>query len=118
MNFHTWTGAVTDARLYEPGEFTSPGQWTNRVFIAANLRPVGAGDGMVELECRFYDRDHMACRAYDQRPPMCSDYPQYGRDPDPANMPLCCSYLLDVPPSERREGSWPLIPLTVINSRA
>jgi Fe-S-cluster containining protein len=114
MDFGTWSEAVEDARRYGPGEVTPPGQWANRVFVAANLRPVGAGGGKVDLACRFYDRAHMACRAYDQRPPMCSGYPWYGRDPEPSNAPLCCSYLLDVAPSERPAGSWPLIPLTVI----
>jgi hypothetical protein len=86
------------------------------VFIAANMRPARAADGHIELDCRFYDREHMACRAYDHRPAMCSGYPWYGREPDTSRLYGQCSFLLDVPPSERPEGSRPLIPLTVVTS--
>jgi Fe-S-cluster containining protein len=116
MDFGTWTEAVADSRRYEPGEVTPPEQWCNRVFIAENMRPSGAGGGSIELTCRFYDRDHRACRAYAQRPAMCSGYPWYGREPDGSKPAYGqCSYLLDVPPPERPEGSRPLIPLTAVH---
>ena len=116
LDFEVWTQAVADARRHDPGEceFRPREQWENRVFVAANLRPVRTRGDKIELECRFYDREHAACRAYGRRPPMCSGYPWYGRDPEPGWAYRQCSYLLDVPPAERPAGSRPLIPLTVV----
>lgn len=65
-------------------------------------RPV---TGMVDGEaapvffyrCRNYDEATKACTAYDDRPPMCRDYPWYGRLPDPTKaIPNTCGYLRDV----------------------
>lgn len=116
MDFAVWSEAVAVARRFEAGDVTPAGQWANRVFLAANTRAIGVRDGQVMLECRFFDRDHQECRAYDRRPPMCSGFPWYGREPEPGRLMYGqCSYLLDVAASERPEGSRPLIPLTVAN---
>ena len=118
IDYDVWAGAVADARRYgADGQEVQPrGQWANRIFIAASMRPVGARNGQVMLECRFYDREHAMCRAYDDRPPLCSGYPWYGDEPSSHahELGLSCSYLLDVPPAERPEDARPLIPLTVL----
>lgn len=37
------------------------------------------------------------CRNYDDRPPMCSGFPWYGRGPDPRKgLPLDCSFRIDL----------------------
>ena len=119
IDFSVWTGVVADARRYNPPEQQPKprGEWANRVFIAANMRPIGARHDQVMLRCRFYDAEHRMCGAYDKRPPMCTDYPWYGTGPDEEHIGGVgpqCSYLLDVAPELRPEGSRPLIPLTVL----
>jgi Fe-S-cluster containining protein len=56
------------------------------------------------------------CTAYDDRPPVCEGYPWYGEDPliRVQYVGERCSYLLDVKPADRPDGSRPLIPLTVL----
>jgi len=115
LDFSVWQWAVTDARTHASEDFASAEHRADRMFIAASLRPVSAEGGVIYLACRFYDREHMACRAYEDRPPMCSGYPWYGRDPEPYRGYGQCSYQLDLPPSQRPEGSRPLIPLTVVS---
>lgn len=47
--------------------------------------------------CRWFDRDTRSCTNYDDRPPMCRDYPHYGHAPNPAKaLPVCCSFRADV----------------------
>lgn len=47
--------------------------------------------------CDAYDPDARTCTAYDDRPPMCSEYPWYGMKPDPTKaMPAECGYLPDI----------------------
>jgi Fe-S-cluster containining protein len=94
----------------------------NDRFIASRLRPLGAftdddGETWLESRCTAYDPLGRACTAYEDRPPVCRDYPWYGRGPDPAaaaHMPRECSFLADLPPSDRGEDARPLIPLAVI----
>jgi Fe-S-cluster containining protein len=94
---------------------TSREYWADCVFLASACRPVGAEGDVILLECANYDTAHQACRAYDRRPPVCSNYPWYGGEPGSSQwIERNCSYLLDVPPSERPEGARPLIPLTPI----
>jgi Fe-S-cluster containining protein len=48
-------------------------------------------------ECRHYDRENKRCMDYENRPPVCRDYPWYGQAPDPLkSLPLECSYREDV----------------------
>lgn len=67
--------------------------------------------------CDMLDPVHRTCMAHDSRPQVCSGYPWYGREPSPKVIfarDTQCSYLLDLPPSQRPEGSRPLIPIEVI----
>ena len=52
---------------------------------------------------------------------MCRDYPWYGDDPVTSgrgrDLYRECSYLADVPPSQRPEGARPLIPITPARAR-
>lgn len=125
LDFGLWSRVTERARRYEAADFEDdPDWWRDHVFIAANMRPVGVhGGSRVSLECRFFDRAHGGCRAYERRPPMCSDYPWYGREPTAAQGLLsfsvsgsgaCCSFVADLPPDKRPPGSRPLIPLTVL----
>ena len=68
--------------------------------------------------CDAYDPEHGTCTAHDSRPPLCRDYPWYGKEPSAEQLgPIYpqCSYLADVPPDQRPEGARPLIPLTVVS---
>lgn len=72
--------------------------------------------GAEHYACDMLGEDGL-CTAYDSRPPVCSGYPWYGREPSQeqaGHLGDQCSYLLDVPPEQRPEGSRPLIPLTVL----
>lgn len=67
--------------------------------------------------CDAFDQVTRLCMAHDERPPVCSGYPWYGTEPDDVHISALggqCSYLLDVAPDRRPEGSRPLIPLTVL----
>ena len=67
--------------------------------------------------CDAYDPERGTCTAHEDRPPLCRDYPWYGREPDAegaSHLYKQCSYLADLPPDQRPEGARPLIPLAVI----
>ncbi|HUX71232.1 MAG TPA: YkgJ family cysteine cluster protein, partial [Cellulomonadaceae bacterium] len=91
-------------------------------FIAEHMTEISNEDGVVSFACSFFDKVTRQCGAYDQRPPMCSNYPWYGDEPadriakNPYQCVDGCSFLLDVPPGARPEGSRPFIPLTVVRS--
>lgn len=84
-------------------------------FMAAHWTPVtGQPD---RYDCDQYDPRERACRAQDTKPPVCRDYPWYGEGPTPqraAALDPQCSYLGDVKPEHRPEGSRPLIPIEVV----
>lgn len=65
--------------------------------------------------CDAFDPVERLCTAHEDRPPVCSNYPWYGRAPvkGPVTNPRC-SYLLDLAPADRPAGARPLIPLTVV----
>ena len=98
----------------------------NHRFIAQHWHPVSgwkAEDGTecLSVRCDMFDPERRACTAYNDRPPVCSDYPWYGDKPNAeraASLPVECSYLADVAPADRPEGSRPLIPLSVITRQA
>lgn len=66
--------------------------------------------------CDRFDPDSRLCTAHEDRPPVCSGFPWYGRVPmaGPLVNPRC-SFQWDLPSHQRPAGAWPLIPLTVIN---
>lgn len=117
IDFEVWTRAVAAARRFDPADLTDGDRayWANAVFLASRCRVTGVRDRQVLLECANWDGAHDRCRAYEIRPPVCRDFPWYGREPGDGNvtLELRCSYLLDVPPEGRPEGARPLIPLTV-----
>jgi Fe-S-cluster containining protein len=75
------------------------------LFIDANwtvLRKYESATGPgVYMECNYFDSEARMCRAGPARPPVCRDYPWYGREPGdikPANsLPPRCSFWADVP---------------------
>lgn len=73
--------------------------------------------GHIALDCDQFDAATRTCTAYDTRPPACSKYPWYGDGPTrerSIDLPPQCSYLLDVAPEHRPQGSRPLIPIEVV----
>ena len=80
-------------------------------FIATHWHPLSDD----EYRCDAFDPATRLCTARDDRPPVCRNYPWYGRTPSAERyMNPQCSYLADLQPSERPEGSRPLIPLSVL----
>jgi Fe-S-cluster containining protein len=53
--------------------------------------------------CLKFDPQTRLCTAHDERPPVCSNYPWYGRDPKPYGIPARCSFWVDVPAEQRPE---------------
>lgn len=53
-------------------------------------------------ECEYFDSDTRRCTNYDNRPPMCADYPWYGQDPLATEterskaLPRMCSFRADI----------------------
>lgn len=81
-------------------------------FLAAHWKVQDNG----RYSCDAFDPVTRLCTAHESRPPVCEDYPWYGEEPSAERgtyMGRECSYLADLPPSERPEGSRPLIPLMV-----
>lgn len=94
------------------------------VFIARHWHPVGSwkatdGTQCISVRCDVFDPETRLCGAYGDRPPVCSRFPWYGREPGAGALPAYphCSFLADLRPADRPAGSRPLIPLTVITSR-
>jgi Fe-S-cluster containining protein len=90
-------------------------------FILRHWHPTGdvvrSGNRVKQvLSCDQFDPVHRTCMAHDDRPPVCSGFPFYGQEPHGAFRESHCSYLLDVPPADRPEGSRPLIPLEIIRA--
>lgn len=83
----------------------------NAEFITAHWHPVDDES----CACDQFSRETRLCMAQDSKPPVCVGYPWYGEAPEvrgASGMPAQCSYLADLPPAERPEGSRPLIPIT------
>lgn len=53
--------------------------------------------------CTKWDPETRLCTARDERPPVCSDYPWYGGDPEITQrmLPARCSFWADVPEESR-----------------
>ncbi len=106
-----WSGEDRDVAIYR---YDPAGSWRQDAdFIAAHWTP----DGDDGCKCDAFDSSAGLCTAQDAKPPVCRNYPWYGRGPDPGDaetMHSQCSYLADLPRGKRPEGSRPLIPLTVI----
>ncbi len=101
-----WVDRVKAAKHYESACFVS-------TFWSAN--PDGT------YKCDAFDADTRLCTAHEQRPPICRDFPWYGRDPleDTAPplatypdgrplLPLRCSFWADVPSDRWPAGTEPL----------
>lgn len=65
--------------------------------------------------CAKFDTESRTCTAHSIRPQVCRDYPWYGRGPHAGKIDSRrCSFLLDLPPDQRPENSYPLIPLEIL----
>jgi Fe-S-cluster containining protein len=47
-----------------------------------NWMPLSHRGDTVLMMCANYDIENRSCLAYDTRPPVCKDYPFYGKSPD------------------------------------
>lgn len=47
------------------------------------------------FSCDAFDTDTRLCTAHEDRPPVCRDYPWYGREPDGRYIPARCSFNAD-----------------------
>lgn len=108
---HGWTDEYRDVavRRYDPASRYQ----ADANFITAHWHSLGDN----EYRCDQFDPAARLCAAHDDRPPVCRSFPWYGEDPvafRTESLVPQCSYLADVPRSERPEGSRPLIPLTVL----
>jgi Fe-S-cluster containining protein len=55
------------------------------------------GDQVCAVRCDAFDPDTRECTAYEDRPPICSGYPWYGKTPDRERLlDPCCSFNADV----------------------
>lgn len=119
---------LDDARAFATGAADlADGDASQRAVLAGNLAFIAAhwqlagpveDDGWAPVRCDAFDPASRLCTARENRPPVCRDYPWYGREPSPDHstvFSLRCSYLADLPPADRPEGARPLIPLAVIN---
>jgi Fe-S-cluster containining protein len=64
-------------------------------WIWANWEPITVEEtGSAQLRCINYDVATRACLAYDTRPPVCRDFPFYGKPPALENGPRSniCGY--------------------------
>jgi len=108
--------------------FTEIGQYArvaedlgpNYRFIPQHWHPISAytdenGEVWLRLRCDVFDPDTLTCTAYEDRPPVCSDFPWYGQEPDSVRaLHDRCSYWFDIPAADRPARARPLIPLEVL----
>ena len=94
----------------------------NRTFMLAHWHPISKAEADRRVpgitawkagpwyECDMHDAATNLCTAHDGRPPVCRDYPWYGRAPFAKGIePLWrCSYWHDVPCEDWPEGTDPL----------
>jgi len=91
-----------------------------RYWRATEQKMTTLRDGTVvhktRFECAKFDRERRTCTAHSIRPQVCRGYPWYGKEPtaDGMSSRTRCSYLLDLPPDQRPENSYPLIPLEIL----
>lgn len=99
-------------------------QFHDARYILAKWEPLGpssTNEGSFEYRCPMFDPESRLCTAEDDKPPICSGYPWYGKDPaerikDQSFVPLGpqCSYWGDVPCELWPEGTAPLpVPVTI-----
>ena len=103
----------TPEALEKAREHIANGTFMERhwIFNIRWVRKMASGLQLVGFNCPFFNESTKDCEAYDRRPPICRNYPFYGRDPSEVaeasvglQMPLKCSYWADVPLGKRPEG--------------
>lgn len=103
-----WTVTDDDPDLDDP----------SLLFAAAHWTEIGPSrDGGAVYRCAFFDAETRECTAHDKRPPVCRDFPWYGQEPTwwaAESVHRRCSYLLDLPASDRPADARPLIPIEVL----
>lgn len=67
-------------------------------FIKKYWKIVDERDGRTRFSCEWWDKETRLCTAHDSRPPICKNFPWYGKEPVAAALdPLPrCSFWQDV----------------------
>lgn len=104
--FLPWTKTDMRRKLIE-GDFSSENSQADVKFILkywTRLNKKESHDRLYEImgyhtsdkylyTCQKFNRETRECEAYDERPPVCSNFPWYGNEPDDGSgLPLKCSY--------------------------
>ena len=71
-------------------------------------------DRTYDYQCNKFNRVTRMCEAYDERPPICSDFPYYGKEPeDGRSFEKNCSFWWDV--KDRPAWARPLLPIVALD---
>lgn len=85
----------------------------NRSFVLAHWTWVGRWGKQQVYSCDAFDPVTRQCTAHDERPPICREYPWYGRSPNKEQLMAepeklgSCSYWFDIPKKEWPDGIAP-----------
>lgn len=84
---------------------TSDSNVANAEFILEHWHGgVANGPGRTKRwACDAFDPVSRLCTAHEDRPPVCSGFPWYGRDPYDLNLSPRCSFREDIPVELRRK---------------
>src|SRR6476620_7842876 len=81
----TCTGACCDPVVMYQSQYEdmsrNPKSHPNGRYVLNMLsgrRPSSRAPGMLEFDCKYFDRETRRCTAYDRRPKMCRTYPDEG----------------------------------------
>ncbi len=111
-----WNNDSAESRARAVGMYAPDGSTRRNADFAEQHWRRRGGDAN-DYDCDLFDRHTRLCAAQDSKPPICANFPWYGQAPTverAANLDPQCSYLGDLPPADRPEGSRPLIPIEVV----
>lgn len=85
----------------------------NARFLAVHWRPAPGytRDAMPLFACDAFDPVTRLCTAHDARPPICRDFPWYGRPDRSPRFGPRCSFWADVPLGQRPGAGLKLLPV-------
>src|ERR1035437_5115249 len=86
-------------------------KWVNANFILDHWHRVQGGGTNTGFSCDAFDSVTRLCTAHDERPPICSGFPWYGKPPNPkTNLHKRCVFWNDVPQEQWPTGVAPIAP--------
>jgi len=111
-----WDDDTEESRARAASMYAPDGSTRRNADFAAQHWRRRDGDAH-DYDCDLFDPATRLCAAQDAKPPICANFPWYGQAPTPeraADLDPRCSYLGDLEPAHRPEGSRPLIPIEVV----